>query len=156
MKTALIDTNLLVLLVVGATDRQLITKLKCTNDSLLNEVDYDALVANLQMYQKIWITSHCLAETSNLLQQTNEVQAKALLTTLAMICQQFSESHMPKESIFVDQHYARLGVADTGFIQKSKSVTCSFTLDFDLYIAVSRLERNVVNFNHIRVQWHGI
>lgn len=38
-------------------------------------------------------------------------------------------------------------------MQKSKRVDQSITVDLDLYLAISRLGRNVVNFNHFRASY---
>jgi hypothetical protein len=38
--------------------------------------DYDLLVKSIDEYEILWITSHCLAEVSNLLKQTYESRAK--------------------------------------------------------------------------------
>ena len=52
-----------------------------------------------------------------------------------------------------DDLFLRLGVADTGFVQKAKRVDCSITVDLDLYLAISNLGRNVVNFTHFRASY---
>lgn len=69
MRSALIDTNLFVLLVVGSVNKKYISTHKRTNNFVAE--DYDLLMANLDGYQELWITSHCLAEVSNLLKQTD-------------------------------------------------------------------------------------
>lgn len=150
MPSALIDTNLVLLLVVGMTDRSYINTHKRTRT--FTEEDYDLLLSVLNRFDSIWITSHCLAEASNLLKQTHKEKAVRLLSTLSVLGAKTKESHVQKSNIFGNVVYTRLGVADTGFVQKSKRVTCSFTVDFDLYQAISDLGWNVVNFNHLRAE----
>lgn len=151
MPSALIDTNLLLLLVVGTTNKKYICTHKRTKE--FTEKDYDELLSLLEGFNLLWVTSHCLAEVSNLLKQTHAGQAQELLATLSVICQNSSESHIPKADIFANKHYLRLGVADTGFVQKSKRVTCSFTVDFGLYQSISNLGKKVINFNHVRAKY---
>ncbi len=151
MSSVLVDTNLLVLLIVGTADRKLIAKHRRTRE--FTERDYDELCARLEGFDELWVTVHCLAETSNLLKQTNNRAVPGLLRYLAAFCSGTRESYLPKDRLVADDLFVRLGVADTGFVQKSKRVDCSITVDLDLYLAVSGLGRNVVNFNHVREQY---
>lgn len=137
MASALIDTNLALLLVVGTTNKAYISTHKRTKE--FTEEDYDQLLFQLEGFESLWITSHCLAEVSNLLKQTDEKKARELLSTLSSVGGKCRESHISKSDIFHSDLYNRLGVADTGFVQKSKRVDCSFTVDFDLYRAISKM-----------------
>nr|VFJ88695.1 MAG: hypothetical protein BECKH772A_GA0070896_1001036 [Candidatus Kentron sp. H]VFJ90808.1 MAG: hypothetical protein BECKH772B_GA0070898_1001136 [Candidatus Kentron sp. H]VFJ96930.1 MAG: hypothetical protein BECKH772C_GA0070978_1000936 [Candidatus Kentron sp. H] len=151
MASALIDTNLFLLLVVGATDKKYIAIHKRTRT--FTERDFDELLSLLDNFDALWITAHCLAEVSNLLKQTNRNQARELLTTLSVISRELRESHITKADIFSSRNYLKLGVADTGFVQKSKRVSCSFTTDHDLYQTISNLGGKVINFNHVRARY---
>ena len=151
MNSVLIDTNLLVLLIVGSVDRKLIEKHRRTRQFVTR--DYDELCMLLAPYDEIWITVHCLAETSNLLKQTDSGRVRDLMRKLAVFCSQARESYLPKERVTADDHFVRLGVADTGFVQKAKRVDQSITVDLDLYLTISRLVRNVVNFNYFRTSY---
>jgi short subunit dehydrogenase-like uncharacterized protein len=148
MASALIDTNLALLLIIGTTNREYIKTHKRTKQ--FTDQDYDLLISSLTGFDSIWITSHCLAEVSNLLKQTYKTQAEELLSSMSIIVGKFKESSFSKNNIFSSTNYLRLGVADTGFVQKSKRVNCSFTVDFDLYQTVSTLGRKVINLNHLR------
>ena len=151
MSSVLIDTNLLVLLVVGATDKKLIGIHKRTSSFLPR--DYDELANLLSESREFWVTSHSMAETSNLLKQTDKAKAQVLLHNLAVYCNNARESHIPKEMIFGYENFLRLGVTDSGFIQSSAKVSRSITVDFDLYIELSNLDREVINFNHVRATY---
>lgn len=150
MNSALIDTNLLVLLIVGFTDVNLIEKHKRTNRFV--KEDFNLLIEQLKPFEMIWVTSHCLAEASNLLKQTASGNSYNLLFTLKEYTSKFKESHINKDSIFASSIFTRLGVADTGIINKSKKVNCVFTVDFHLYNEILRVGRNVINFNHLRTE----
>lgn len=150
MRSVLLDTSLLLLLIVGCYNKDVIGKHKRTK-SFVSE-DFDLLVKSIDGYEILWVTSHCLAEVSNLLKQTHSRQAKELLACFAtfIAVAKAKESHIPKEVIFSNNHAIRLGVTDTGIIIKSKRVSCVFTVDFDLYCAISKMGNHVVNFNHLR------
>lgn len=150
MRSVLIDTNLLVLLVVGYYKKNLIGQHKRTKEFVPE--DFDLLRRFLSGYDILWVTSHCLAEASNLLKQTHTVQAKELLNCMSAIISRTKESHMSKEVLFGDDRAIRLGVADTGIFLKSRRVDCVLTTDFNLYREISISGRRVVNFNHLRDQ----
>ena len=150
MRSVLIDTNLLVLLVVGYYKKTLIGQHKRTKEFVPE--DFDLLRRFLSGYDILWVTSYCLAEASNLLKQTHPAQAKGLLNCMSAIVSRTKESHMSKEVLFGDERAARLGVADTGIFLKSKRVDCVLTRDFNLYREVSTSGRRVVNFNHLRAE----
>nr|VFJ97897.1 MAG: hypothetical protein BECKLFY1418B_GA0070995_111010 [Candidatus Kentron sp. LFY] len=83
MRSVLIDTNLLVLLVVGLCNRDYISTHKRTR--IFSVEDYDLLLKEIEGFEVIWITSHCIAEASNLLKQTNRNRARELLTFLSKL-----------------------------------------------------------------------
>jgi hypothetical protein len=148
MRSILVDTNLLLLLVIGYAGKQYIGTHKRASQFV--EEDYDLLVATLSKFQTLWVTSHCLSETSNLLRQTHVNLSYKLAMVFSEIFKTAQESHIPMERILGDTLLIRLGVSDTGFAIKSKKVSCSLTVDFDLYSELIRLGRNVINFNHLR------
>lgn len=150
MRSVLLDTNLLVLLVVGVYDKALIKEHKRTKNFVPE--DFDLLERELSGFEAIWITSHCLAEASNLLKQTDGSRVYGLLSCLAQIAGSAKESHIPKGAVFGNNNVFRLGVADTGIVIKSKRVSCVLTVDFDLYAQISTAGRKVINFNHLRAE----
>jgi hypothetical protein len=147
MNSILLDTNLWLLLVVGMCNRDYIAQHKRTQDFLAE--DFDLLLTAINSYEQLWITSHCLAEVSNLLRQTHRKLAQELISFLAAFATRVQESHLTKASIFTQAMVTRLGVADTGMFLKSKRVTV-LTVDLDLYLEILRAGRRVINFNHLR------
>ena len=150
MRSALIDTNLLLLLIVGLNDKKLISKHKRTKNFIPE--DFDLLSEVLSGYEELWVTSHCFAEVSNLIKQTNEKQAKELMAYLSIFATKTKESHIPKEIIFENKMLPRLGVADTGILVKAKRVNCVITVDLNLYIEILKKGYKVINFNHLRTE----
>jgi len=149
MRSILIDTNLFVLLVVGAYDTKLISKHKRTRSFTVE--DYYLLVSILGKYKEIWITSHSMGEISNLLMQTDRDLSVELMKVFASLLLQARESHIPKDVLFRENIALRLGVADMGFIIKSKRVTAAITADLDLYLEVSQHKGvYAINWNHLR------
>ncbi|SLM29872.1 conserved hypothetical protein [Desulfamplus magnetovallimortis] len=116
MRSVLLDTNLFLLLIVGLYDRNLIGKHKRTN--AFTPEDFDLLVELIDPFRELWITSHCLAEVSNLLKQTHSRQALELLAFLGDFVSRVKESHIQKDMIFSGKQSFKLGVADTGIVIK--------------------------------------
>jgi hypothetical protein len=148
MRSTLLDTNLLLLLIVGLRGKTFISVHKRTKNFV--EEDYDTLIREIDSFDCLWITSHCLSEVSNFLKQTHNRLATELMTVFARFAKHTNESHIPKDRIFKNKLLTRFGVSDTGIIEKSKRVICSYTVDIDLYLELNRLGRRVINFNHIR------
>lgn len=97
-KSVLLDTNLLVVLVVGLLDPSIIGIHKRTKSYTRD--DFVSLQNELNKYQELWITSQSVAEASNLLRQTHEEQAKKLLTILSELVSDCKESNMSSRVIF--------------------------------------------------------
>lgn len=150
MSSVLLDTNLILLLIVGLFDQNLIENHKRTN--IFTKNDFELLVKCIAQYQVIWVTAHCLAEVSNLLKQTSSNKHKLLLEHFSKVVSEFKESHINKGIIFEKEVFCRLGVADTGITVKAKRVSCVYTVDFDLFNEISRSGNKVINFNHIRFE----
>jgi len=150
MNSVLIDTNLLVLLIVGLYNKDLISVHKRTKEFIPK--DFDLLVKCIKGYKILWVTSHCLAEASNLIRQTNKKQAKELMACFSNYVTKAKESHISKEIIFKNGILTKLGVSDTGLIIKSKRVGCVFTVDLELYLEILKRGYKVVNFNHLRMR----
>jgi hypothetical protein len=149
MRSVLLDTNLLVLLIVGMCNREYISTHKRTRNFVIE--DFDLLLESINGFAQLHITSHCLAEVSNLIRQTHERQAQELMTFLSKFSAKIKESHISKELIFNKDISVSLGVTDTGIFIKSKRVTV-FTVDLDLYLEILGAGHSVVNFNHLRNQ----
>lgn len=151
MSSLLIDTNLLLLLLVGLTNKEYISSHKRTKNFSVK--DFDLLIYLMEQFSEIWTTSHCMAEVSNLLRQTNDGQAEELMWTFQVFSSKIKESHICKQVVFSTHHYLRLGITDAGLIKKAKRVSCSLTTDLDLYLAISKSGHNVKNFNHLRQEY---
>lgn len=80
MKNLVLDTNLIVLLVVGFTDENLIKRHKRTR--IFTAEDFVLLKILIEQNPKIVTTPHVFAECSNLIRQIDSITAAALLNSL--------------------------------------------------------------------------
>ena len=141
-------------MVVGLHNRKMVSTHKRTR-SFMPE-DFDLLMKNISGFDTRWITSHCMAEVSNLIGEPHKSkQAKELMVYFSQFTLGFKESHISKDIIFKDSISTRLGVTDAGLITKAKKVTCTITEDHALYHAILRRGYKVVNLNHLREKCWG-
>lgn len=149
MKRILIDTNLLILLVVGGTDTALIVKHKRTRS--FEPDDYVLLVSMLSSFDKIVVTPHILAETSNLIAQTDEVTRDRLRRTFANLIPLQDEVHHPASNTILHQAFLRLGLADCAILDLVDDDLSLITTDLDIYLQASKQHPDsAINFNHVR------
>jgi hypothetical protein len=150
MKAArlLLDTNLLLLLVVGMTSRSYIARHKRL--TAFTEQDYDALVDILSNIGEVVLTPHTLTETSNLAAYIQEPAKGQILHTLRSVIAETSEHHVPSTRSAQRPEFLRLGLTDATLIEASAADTVVLTADLDLYLALLSKGAVAENFNHLR------
>ncbi len=149
-KEILVDSNLLVLLVVGLTSRELITRHKRTK--IFEQDDYDLLVKILSSYDVIVVTPHVLAETSNLVSQIGEPALEAVRLTFSKLIQDQKEVYYSSRDSVKHPAFVRLGLTDASILQLAKSAIPLLTTDVGLYLEAYKLNSSTINFNHLRQQ----
>ncbi len=148
MKRILLDANLLVLLVIGLTDRNLVPKHK--NAKTFEKADYDLLVDILSSYDAIAVTLHILAETSNLVSQIGEPVSSSVRLTFSNLLQSQEEIYLASRDSAKHPLFVRLGLTDTSILQVIRSDTPLLATDAGLYLEASKVNPVATNFNHLR------
>jgi hypothetical protein len=145
-----IDANLLLLLVVGMTDRELISKHKRLR--VFAAEDYDLLQVQLSVATEIIVTPNTLTETSNLIDHI----ADPARTQIYKKLQALVNSPITKEryisSVVVSEkpELSRLGLTDCVLLDVCSTGTPLITVDLKLYLCVLKKGGKAVNFNHLR------
>lgn len=146
-----LDTNLLVLLIVGLADIHLVAQHKKLNS--YNETDFKLLVAILDKCKKIVITPHILAETSNLvtfgMHGDNETKVFFALR-LFMERENFLEIHTHGKDISNKEGYLKFGLSDIGLLETLKSESVLLTDDYKLSGYAEKRNFETLNFNHLK------
>lgn len=148
MKQIVLDTNLLVLLVVGNTDQKLITKHKRTN--VFSPQDYLLLNLFLEDYPRIVVTPHILAETSNLAAQIGGPDKSRILKTLGDFIAAHQELQHHSRSVVNSPCFVRLGLTDSVILEVLHDGLPLLTDDFNLYLQALNSNNQAFNFNHLR------
>lgn len=144
----LLDTNLLLLYVVGAHDRDLIARFKRT--AAFTSEDFQILTDTLDSFAHILTTPHILTEVSNLTGQFAEPLKQAVFRTFAAAIGMLTEFQTPARQISAHPAFPRFGVTDIAILHSSRGECLVLTDDFRLsqYLAHERID--VLNFNHLR------
>lgn len=144
----LVDTNLLVLLVVGFVNRDRIPRYKRTSG--YNAADWDLLAGMFERFPQRFTVPHVLAEVSALtdLKGPELEEARAILHQLIRLLEE-----LPVASVqaCASPLYTRLGLTDAAIAVAAKQRGCSVvTNDAGLYAASSADGTTVVKFDHLR------
>jgi predicted nucleic acid-binding protein len=150
MPAIVLDTNLLVLLVVGATSKTLIG----VHDRLAaySEADFDLLNDYLAAASQIVVTPHTLTESSNLLRQIRNPARDRISATLKALIGRAEERFADSQTVAEHADYLRLGLTDCALMTVAAGDEELLTVDLDLYLAALRRGGRAVNFNHVRVE----
>ena len=146
----LIDTQLLVLFVVGITSERLIPIHKRTKTYTLKQ--YHLLKEIIGNTREFVIVPHIIAETSNLVSQTNEHDALRLRSKLKQFADYAFESYIPSSEGFTDPSYLRLGVIDAILVISCARGATVLTADAGVYAEASSRGASVVNFWHLAAE----
>ena len=144
-----IDANLLVLLIVGNTDKALISKHRRLRGYSVE--DYDILIDALSQAERILTTPNTLTEASNLLSQHGDPERSLIFDTLRAFIQDNIEVIVRSEVASSRSEFNRLGLTDSALLEVVSEETPLITVDIELYLAALQEGRNsALNFAHIR------
>lgn len=153
----LVDTNLLLILLIGKIDRRLIGGKRT---EIYTEDHFHILVDFLNKFQWLITTPHILAEVSNLggaaLTGKYREEFLALLCTPSLFDIKATdelviERHIRRQDVETS-HIQRLGLTDaaiTRLCTKKRRRVLLLSNDLDLVELVVRLHGDAINFNHI-------
>jgi len=144
----LVDTNILLLLVVGSLDRQRIPGFKRTSQFTVE--DYDVLVRVLTGFKKIITTPCILCEVSNLSAQIKAPVKTELFRRLAATIAVLDEQYVRSDTAAGHSSFSRLGLTDAGILYLSRGNYLVLTADLDLYLSLQKEGIDAVNFRHLR------
>lgn len=145
--TLLIDTNLLLVLLVGAADREQ----KRTRQYSLS--DYDTLAYYVAGFHHVVVTPNVLTEVSNLAGQLAEPLRTRVLAQLGNFATtQATERYIPSREAVREGDFPRLGLTDASLVLAAAEKVAVLTDDLTLYVKLLEEDVYVVNFNHLRLQ----
>lgn len=145
---ALLDTNLLVLLIVGSASRRYIGVHKRTR--VYSPDDFDRLRRRLDQATGLLTTPNILSEASNLARQIREPARSVIGAVLQRFIASSAETYVESSKAASHPSYLRLGLTDAAILEAQTDDVVLLTDDLDLYLASARAGRAVINFSHDR------
>jgi rRNA-processing protein FCF1 len=144
----LIDTNILLLLLVGSTDRAAVTRFKRTKKFLPE--DFDIAVNFLTRFSHIATTSSIMTETSNLASELSSPLLGDVFLKFIEWVNVLEERYLPGRDIVADAAFTRFGFTDGGISALRDADYLVLTDDFRLSQYLQSEGVPAINFNHMR------
>ncbi|WPD22165.1 MAG: PIN domain-containing protein [Candidatus Electrothrix aestuarii] len=147
----LIDTNLLVLFIVGSASTDYIPKHKKLTAFTVE--DYEVLLKIVAQATEILVTPNTLTETSNLVSYIGEPARSQVLQCLRFVITESKEKYVSSSLVAQRPEFVWLGLTDAALLEASVRDVTLLTTDFNLYCAALKKGDMALNFNHIRDQY---
>ena len=146
----LIDTNILLLYVVGLCDPTLITDFKRTDN--YSPEDFELLDLLLKEFgnSPIVTTPNILTEVSDLADGVPRRARDEVARIFAAIVRPMNERYTPSRDVSADPAFAKIGLADTGIMLTAKGQYLVLTDDYHMAGILQSAGVDVINFNHLR------
>lgn len=148
-KGLLIDTNLLVLLIIGALGPEQIGKHKLTSKYVVE--DYDLLTSFVDQFKQITTTSTILTEASNLLEgyAYKGQEALVLLRRIVEVADELVFDSISTMTVY-SKSYVKFGLSDATIHRVAQEKYLILTDDLRLCAYLQGLELIAINFNNLR------
>ena|SRR5579862_5297826 len=143
----LIDTNLLVLCLVGRTNKRRIEVFKRTRSYTVQ--DYELLEELIGHFKRLVTTPEVLTETSNLADLSG-TEMTVLRSFFRNYVETADETSHSAKLVVTDSAFGRLGFADAAVALASESPMLVLTDDLELSVALTQRGVDTINFNHLR------
>jgi rRNA-processing protein FCF1 len=148
-KGLLIDTNVLLLYIVGLVNRSRIEKFKRTQK--FTPKDFDRLNEILAYFQKVITTPNIMTEVSNLTNQLNEPERSQCFEFIANIIANLEEVYTATQRLAANRSFAKFGITDVGIQTVAKELQCLVLTDDSKLAAILQAEGiDTINFDIIR------
>jgi hypothetical protein len=147
-RSLLLDTNLLLLFIVGSASREYISRHRRLR--AYSESDFDLLVNLVSSARRVLITPNTLTETSNLAAYISEPARTHVYEVFRAVVRSTEEEYWESKGAVERSEFLRLGLTDSVLLDATTASHSLLTVDLDLYLAVISRGGLAVNFNHLR------
>ncbi|MEH2353943.1 PIN domain-containing protein [Nostoc sp.] len=151
-KGILIDTNILLLFLVGNVNRERITRFNRTQQFIPE--DYELLLEFIARFQKLVTTPNILTEVNSLANQLGEPERSQCFGIFAQFVKNvdlLDEYYVNSLDAVNTEKFIKFGLTDSGILTLSKEKYLVLTDDFKLASYLQSVEVDVINFNNIRI-----
>ncbi len=137
-RQVVVDSNLLLLLVVGSVRRDLIERHKRLGQFV--PADYDTVLDVLRDVEELVVTPNTLTETSNLLGFAGSEHAELLAGGLQRLVDSCIEVYVPSAEATKRPEFVYLGLTDAGLLEQVSRERPLLTVDGSLYSAATLID----------------
>jgi hypothetical protein len=148
-RDVLVDTNILLMYVIGTLDPKLIPTFKRTK--IFTVEDHVIVCRLLRRFRSIVTTPNILTEVSNLVGQMAEPHRTRVFQTLAQVVKIISERYVRSTIATENVTFVRLGLTDSIIMTIAAGEILVLTDDFKLSQHLGYAGLAVLNFNHLRM-----
>ncbi len=148
--SAVIDTNLVLLLLVARVDQTLLLRYKRVQ--MFTNRDISLLHQVLKSFREICTTPNVLTEVSNFLGQAPTYAQTPLKKEFAVYIESKKEIYTPSADLVVRQSFFNFGLTDCTLEDASAEHTV-ITTDHRLAGKIQKMGRRAINFNHARTSY---
>lgn len=154
-KGLLIDTNALLLYLIGQHDPAYIPVYKRTRKYNLD--DFTILSQFVRPFRRLITTLQILAEIHNLSQSVQESRVRKYFETLVHVLRPATEYYVEKSVLLENSKLPRFGFTDLSILETARSQKVgALTDDFAAAGLLEKAHCGVVNFTHLRqYNWFG-
>jgi hypothetical protein len=146
-KGILIDTNLLILLLVGYYNENMISSFKRTANYTVE--DYKYLKVFLTGFEQHFYTPNILTEITNLTDSINSEPNFSFFQHVKYVLGAFKEDNVSSDEIMELKSFLKFGLTDAVNCKLSDKYLV-LTDDLRLYSYLANQDLPAINFNHIR------
>jgi hypothetical protein len=146
-KGVLVDTNLLVLFLVGSVNKRRIGEFKRTQNFTVE--DFDLLSQLIPWFGTLVTTPHVLSQVSDLTDLPGK-DLHAVRRLFNILVEQMEESYHLSRVFVTHDLFSRLGVTDAAIATVCSTGILVLTTDLNLQLALLHGGADALNFNHIR------
>jgi len=144
----ILDTNLLLLLVVGTASKKYISRHKRLR--AYSEMDFDLLIRIISDAPAILVTPNTLTETSNLIGHIDEQARTKIFMVFCDFIRSADEHYCESRQAIARKEFVRLGLTNSVLLHEATDSFILLTADLKLYLAAAKEGYLVQNFNHLR------
>src|SRR5580765_833556 len=144
----LLDSNLLLLFIVGNHDRSRVRNFKRL--SAFVPEDYDLLLAIAARFRRLYLTPNVATEVSNLAGALTGDVRTACFKAFAETVLAWEELSVPSREAVTHSSFTKLGLTDAVMFRAAGHPALVLTTDFALSQRLAAEGLPVINFNHLR------
>lgn len=153
-KGVIIDSNLLLLFVVGSHDQNRISSFKRTKK--FGRDDYLLVERFVSCFKTVRTTPSILTEVSNHLNQLPEELQPEYYAAFSACIKNLLEVYEESENLAKKDCFTKYGLTDTSIVADAKNNFVVLTDDFPLSGYLNSSGVDAINFNHLRmINWYS-